>query len=124
MKSINPNINFLLITDDIDCANQYMPFKIPALHNEIGFDYYVINQAKYVILSNSSFGLWAAWLNKNAKLILAPKYWAAHNVSDGWWGVGDQYYRPFTYMGRDNKLSTYDECKEEAINYYKSKNIL
>jgi hypothetical protein len=124
IKTINKNINFLLITDDIECAKKYMPFEIPVLHNEIGFDFFTINQAKYVILSNSSFGLWAGWLNQNARLIIAPKYWAAHNVSDGYWSVGDQYYRPFTYLGRDGKLYSYDECKEEAINYYKFKNII
>lgn len=124
MLTINPNIKFLLITDDIECAKKYMPFEIPALHEEIGFDFYVINKAKYVILSNSSFGLWAAWLNKEVKLILAPKYWAKHNTSDGYWGVGDQYYRCFTYMDREGKLYSYNQCKEEAIKYYTLKNLI
>jgi hypothetical protein len=101
-----------------------MPFEIPTLHEEIGFDFYVINKAKYVILSNSSFGLWAAWLNREANLIIAPKYWAKHNTSDGYWGVGDQYYRCFTYMDRNGELCSYNQCKEEAIYYYKNKNII
>ena len=123
MLKINPNMRFLLITDDIECAKKYMPFDIPCLHNEIGFDFYVINKAKYVILSNSSFGLWAAWLNKEAKLIIAPKYWAKHNASDGYWSVGDQYYRCFIYMDREGHLSDYETCKTEAIIYYKNKNL-
>ena len=124
MLNINPNIKFLLITDDIECAKKYMPFDIPSLHDEIGFDFYVINKAKYVILSNSSFGLWAAWLNKEANLIIAPKYWAKHNTSDGYWAIGDQYYRCFTYMDRDGQLCSYNQCKEEAINYYTLKNLI
>jgi len=124
MLNINPNIKFLLITDDIECAKKYMPFEIPTLHEEIGFDFYVINKAKYVILSNSSFGLWAAWLNRNANLTIAPKYWAKHNTSDGYWGVGDQYYRGFTYMDREGHLSDYETCKTEAIIYYKNKNLI
>jgi hypothetical protein len=101
-----------------------MPFDIPSLHDEIGFDFYVINKAKYVILSNSSFGLWAAWLNKEANLIIAPKYWARHNTSDGYWAIGDQYYRCFTYMDRDGQLCSYNQCKKEAINYYTLKNLI
>lgn len=124
IKHINENIRFILITDDIECAKRYMPFDIPTFHDEIGFDFYIINQAKYVILSNSSFGLWAAWLNQKANIIIAPKYWAAHNISDGYWSVGDQYYKPFTYLGRDGKLYTHGECEKEAINYYKEKKIL
>jgi hypothetical protein len=124
MLSLNPNIKFLMITDDVTCAKSYMPFDIPTIHVDIGFDYYVINNAKYVILSNSSFGLWAAWLNQKATLILAPKYWARHNTSDGYWSIGDQYYQCFTYVDRTGQILTYNECKEEAINYLKNKNLI
>jgi len=123
MLSINKNMKFLLITDDVGCANNFMPFPIRALHIDIGFDYYVVNQAKWLILSNSSFGLWAGWLNEKSKLTLAPKYWSQHNLSCGYWGLGDQYYSSFTYIDREGKLSNYDECKYEAIEWYKNNNI-
>lgn len=124
MRSINPNMRFLLITDDPQCASSFMPMHIDAMHVNVGFDYYVVNQAKWVILSNSTFGWWAAWLNPNAKLILAPKYWARHNVSDGYWSVGDSYTRGFTYIDRDGKLSDYNECRSEAEHYYKTKGLI
>lgn len=124
MRSINPKIRFLLITDDPQCASSFMPTHIDAVHVNVGFDYYVVNQAKYVILSNSTFGWWAAWLNPNAKKIIAPKYWARHNVSDGYWSVGDSYTRGFTYMDREGKLFDYDTCRAEAEAYYKNKNLI
>jgi hypothetical protein len=124
MLNMNPNMKFLLITDDIECANNYMPFPIKAIHVDIGFDYYVVNQAKWLIISNSTFGWWAAWLNTNTNKIIAPKYWARHNVSDGYWATGDSYTRGFTYMDRDGKLFDYETCKNEAIKYYKDKNLI
>lgn len=123
MLSYNPNMKFILITDDADCAKSFMPFEIPAFHQDIGFDFYVVNQAKWLILSNSTFGWWAAWLNTNVNKILAPKYWARHNISDGYWSVGDSYTRCFTYVDRQGNLFDYDTCRLEAEEYYKSKNL-
>jgi len=124
MLTINPNMRFLLITDDVQCANSFMPFQIQAIHVDVGFDFYVVNQAKWLILSNSSFGWWAGWLNIYANKIIAPKYWSRHNVSDGYWSTGDAYTRCFTYMDRDGVLFDYETCKNEAIKYYKEKNII
>lgn len=124
MISINPNMKFVVITDDPEFANHFMPFPIPCYHVEIGFDFYVINKSKWVILSNSTFGWWAAWLNNNANLILAPKYWASHNNSDGYWSVGESYTKKFSYMGRDGIVYNYDDCEKEAINFYREKNII
>lgn len=123
MLSLNQNMKFILITDDPECAKSFMPFDIPTYHLDIGFDFYVVNQAKWVILSNSTFGWWAAWLNSKVNKILAPKYWARHNISDGYWSVGDSYTKSFTYVDREGNISDYDTCRREAEEYYKSKNI-
>lgn len=123
MISINPEMKFIIITDDNECA-KYFIGDYPCYHDEIGFDFYVINQSKYTILSNSSFGWWAAWLNDKSKLTIAPKYWSRHNVSNGYWSLGDQYVRSFMYMSREGQLKNYEECKEEALEFYKNNNLL
>ncbi len=122
MLSINANMKFVIITDDPDCARSFIG-DYPCYHVDIGFDFYVINKSKYVILSNSSFGWWAAWLNIQSNLIIAPKYWSKYNVSDGYWEVGDQYTRCFKYMDKKGELCDYEFCKKEAIEYYKNKNL-
>jgi hypothetical protein len=124
MLSINPQMKFVVVTDDPDCASSFMPFEIPTVHGEIGFDFYVVNQSKWVILSNSTFGWWAGWLNVRAEKIIAPRYWARHNVSDGYWATGESYTRGFTYLDRDGSLIDYETCKKEALDYYKLKNII
>jgi len=124
MLSLNPNMKFVVITDDPAFSSQFMPFEIPTHHIDIGFDFYVVNKSKWVIISNSTFGWWAAWLNSNANKILAPKYFGCHNQSDGYWGVGEIYTSKFNYVDRDGKITDYETCKNDAINFYKSKNII
>lgn len=123
MLSINSNMKFIIITDDVECAKHYIG-DYPCYHLDIGFDFYVINKSKYVILSNSSFGWWAAWLSKESNLTIAPQYWSQHNTSDGYWGLGDQYTRCFHYMSRDGILLDYEECKKNAMEYYKNNNLI
>jgi hypothetical protein len=124
MLEINPNMKFVLITDDPHTANAYMPFPIQTIHVDVGFDFYVVNKAKFNIISNSTFGWWAVWLNEVTNKIIAPKYWARHNVSDGYWATGDAYTRGFTYMDREGNLSDFDTCKSEAEKYYKERNLI
>ena len=123
MLSINPNMKFVIITDDENCAKSYIG-DYPCHHIDIGFDFYAVNQSKYVILSNSSFGWWGAWLNKNVDLVLAPKFWAKHNVSNGYWSLGDSYTRCFSYIDRDGNICEYDDCKSEALEFYKNNNLI
>jgi hypothetical protein len=124
MISLNSEMKFIVITDDPEYAKLFMPFEIPTYHIDIGFDFYVVNQAKWLIISNSTFGWWASWLNNKANKILAPKYFGAHNTSDGYWSVGEIYTTKFDYVDREGKVFNYQSCKEEAIKFYKSKNII
>ena len=124
MLSLNPNMKFVVISDDPQFASLFMPFDIPVYHVDIGFDFYVVNKSKWTIISNSTFGWWAAWLNTTSNKIIAPKYFAAHNFSDGFWGLGESYSKKFVYMDRDGSISDYHTCKNNAMDYYKLKNII
>ena len=45
--------------------------------------------------------------------IIAPKYWARHNVSNGYWCTGQNIYTDWHYQDRSGKLFTSEECKVE-----------
>lgn len=122
MRLINPNMEFVVVTDDIATAKRFFPkFKIS--HDSIGSDYSIINNAYYLILSNSSFAFFPAWLNEKAKLILAPKYWSQYNTSDGYWGCGYNITKDWIYLDRSGKKHSYDECVKDLEEYTKGQYI-
>lgn len=131
MKMINPNMKFVMVTDDVSLANQYFGNSVELVGSclygnrdpyqadfhiggDISVDYSILNNAKNLIISNSSFSWWTAWTNENVKNVIAPKYWAAHNFSDGFWSCGDSLTKNWLWLDREDKLFTYEECLSEG----------
>jgi hypothetical protein len=120
MLSINPNFKFIVITDDVHTASLFFP-TLTVRHFDIGTDYSIIKNAYFLILSNSSFPYYATLCSETVKYILAPKYWGRHNISDGYWSCGYNIFRNHTYIDRENKISSYDDCVKE-FQEYRNKN--
>lgn len=118
MLKVNRNLNFVVITDDTKEAKMFFP-NYEVFHFNIGKDYSIIKNAHYLILSNSSFGWFPAWLSDTLKYCIAPKYWARHNVSDGYWSLGQNITKGWMYQDRDGNLSDYDICLKEFEEYKK-----
>jgi hypothetical protein len=130
---IDPLCEFLVVTDDVELSKRYFPnfpiqssggvkiiarkyYRSPKSHL-IGRDFAKIQNAKYLILSNSSFSWWGAWTNTRAEYVIAPKYWARYNVSDGYWSQGDSLTRGWVWLDRSGNFFSYQDCLEETINY-------
>ncbi len=116
MRKINKNFRFIVITDDVFTAKKFFP-DFGVFHFSIAKDYVVIKNAHYLILSNSSFAWFPAWLSENLKFCIAPKYWARHNISDGYWSLGYNITRGWHYLDRDGNLSNYETCISELKEY-------
>lgn len=97
-----PDTQFHVVTDDPELARRFFDPRIPITH-EMGEDWRMIRHAKMLILANSSFFILPAMLNQRADLIVAPKYWARHNVSDGYWALEQNRYPGWTYLDRDGQ---------------------
>ena len=118
MKAKRADMQFLVITDDIEAARRILP-GVPAAHFDLAGDYTVIKNAHYLILSNSTFAFFPAFTSETVKYVIAPKYWARHNVSDGYWASEQNIYEEFMYMDRKGKLFTPEECRKELEEYKK-----
>lgn len=116
MRSVRPDMEFMIITDDVQAAGRVLP-EIRAFHFELAKDYVTVKNAKYLILSNSSFAFFPAFTSTTAVKIIAPKYWARHNVSDGYWASEQNIYEDFLYQDRKGRLFTAKECRDELKEY-------
>jgi len=118
MLSINPKMEFIIITEAPDMAKRLLPELAHNVHHfDVGKDYSIIKNAKYLILSNSSFAFFPAWTSDTARMIIAPKYWARHNVSNNFWSCSYNLYRDWFYQDQNGLLWSYDECKRELNSF-------
>lgn len=120
MKEIRQDMEFVVITEDVKAARIMFP-DLVIHHLDMGSDYCIIKNAKYLVLSNSSFAFFPAYTSETVKFIIAPKYWARFNVSDGYWASEQNIYSKFNYMDREGKIFTAKECRIE-LECYKASN--
>ena len=114
MLRLNPNMQFLVITESPERIKNFLPeLAENTYHFDIAKDYSIIKNAKWLVMSNTTFSYFPAITNEVANLIIAPKYWLRHNVSNGFWSCGYNLYRDFVYLDRAGNLQTYDECFRE-----------
>ena len=118
MRKINPGMRFMIITNDVKEAQKLIP-NVKAYNFDLAKDYSIIKNAKYLLLSNSSFTYFPVFTSSTVKKVIAPKYWARHNVSDGYWASEQNIYQGWTYQDRSGKLFSAEECREELEKYKK-----
>jgi hypothetical protein len=78
---------FLVSTNTLSFAKQEVPTKgkhVIFLENEPHYiDFYTLTCCKHLIISNSTFGWWAAYLNPHPnKVVVAPRIWMFHLLPD------------------------------------------
>ncbi len=116
MRQKRSDMKFMVVTDDLAAAKRILP-EVQAYHFDLAGDYTAIKNAHYLILSNSTFAFFPAFTSETVQYIIAPKYWARHNVSDGYWASEQNIYSKLVYLDRKGKLFTARECREELDKY-------
>jgi hypothetical protein len=119
MKKKRADMEFVVVTDDISAAKRILP-EVEAHHFDLAGDYTTIKNAHYLIMSNSTFAYFPAITSDTLKYAIAPKYWARHNVSDGYWASEQNIYSDFEYLDRNGRLYTAEECRKELEEYKKT----
>lgn len=140
MKENNPNIQFVIVTDDPATANRMIP-GVPVVGSAIAeekdqdqknigwyiypggpvsMDYSILNTAKYAIISASTFAFWPIWTSSQLENVIAPMYWFDWSRSDGWWRMKDGIVSDdrWLWLDREGYLYNSDSCKQFAEEYY------
>ena len=83
-------------------------------------DYSILNNAKYAIISSSTFAFWPVWLNEKLENVIAPQSWFDWSRSDGWWRPKDGIVDDdrCLWMRRYGLLYESKTCKKLAKEYY------
>lgn len=116
MRRINPKMQFMIITNDTKEAEKLIP-GVKAYNFNLAKDYAIIKNAKYLLLANSSFTYFPAFTSDTVQYAIAPKYWARHNVSDGYWASEQNIYEGFHYQDRKGNIYSAKQCREELEQY-------
>ena len=85
---IKSNYKIYVVSDDIELVKSEfhdVGYDINFMHNHLTIDLQLIMNADYLIISNSTFSWWGAFLNNKVKIVVAPHYWC---------GFSQQRYYP------------------------------
>lgn len=90
--------HYFVFSDDMDWCRDFFGSKSNVTYVDINdensgyYDLILMSKCHNMIIANSSFSWWAAWLNKNqGKIIIAPNKW--QNGSDATDTVPDEWVR-------------------------------
>lgn len=100
MKKENPNMRFVIHTDDYNYAKNLFPEY--DVISDIGINWRTLRFAKYLILSNSSFAILPVYLNENVKRVIAPRFFARYNTGD--WFLKQNWVEGWDYLDKDGKI--------------------
>lgn len=133
MISRNPEMKFVIVTDDIVYAKSIFPnYPIvggsstaetdgrKASHHiggPVWMDWTILYNSKNIITSSSSFSFWPSILNPNNPFVIAPMFWGDYKNSDGYWSCWEMIVEKWFYLDRFGSLKSSDECLLERDIY-------
>lgn len=127
MKSLTGINKFLIVTDDPRYAKALFP-ELPVLQGGIAECYVALYQARYLILSNSTFSYFPVKTGIDKSFVIAPKYWARFGNKYSRWASPANLYQSWMWQDVDGLLHSYTDCLPEQLstkayyhdNYYVS----
>jgi len=140
MISRNPEIKFVIVTDDVVYARSIFPeYSIvggsstsendnrKASHHiggPVWMDWTILYNAKNIIISSSSFSFWPSLLNLNNPFVIAPMFWGDYKNSDGYWSCWEMIADKWFYLDKLGNLKSSSECLSERDKYLKNNSFI
>ena len=122
MKAQYAKVNFAIVTDDAGYAKEMLP-GIPVLTGSIAnytfptasdsgkieLDFSILQNAKKLIIGNSSFAWWATWTNPNSPFVIAPRFWDAYKSRLQVWAPNSILTKDWFWLSKEGILRSYEE---------------
>ena len=105
---------FIIVTDDQRYAKALFP-ELPVLQGGIAECYVALYQARYLILSNSSFSYFPLKTGIDKLFVIAPQYWARFGNKYSRWASVANFYKGWMWQDVNGSLRSHDDCQEEVI---------
>jgi hypothetical protein len=112
---------FVCVTDDRRFATALFP-GMPVISGSIADCYVALYQAKYLILSNSSFAYFPVKTGVPKSKVIAPMYWARFGNRYSRWASPANLYESWMYQDVNGSLHSHADCvqeKDKTIAYYR-----
>lgn len=105
-KYFKDNIDSIYIfSDDIEWCKGVFGDEVNYVEDTIGTQLFLMSKMKNLILSNSTFAWWGAYLNQNSGIIVAPDPWLGPAHDDK--NTNDIYYPSWIRHTHERKLQEY-----------------
>ena len=79
-----------IFSDDMEWCKNIFGDQVNYVEDNTGVQLFLMSKMKHLILSNSTFAWWGAYLNKNNGIIIAPEPWFGPDYKDK--NTNDLYY--------------------------------
>ena len=112
MRQIRKEMKFVVVTDDPKLARIYFG-DAEVIDCSMHEDYFLIQNAPFLILSNSSFAWFPAWLNLKVKLCIAPKYWWGFNKNQ-FWSPAYSLTHDWLYLDKSGNFTNYSQMSQNT----------
>lgn len=118
---------FVVVTDDGRYADALFP-ELPVLQGGIAECYVALYQARYLILSNSTFSYFPVKTGIDKSFVIAPMHWARFGNKYSRWASPANLYQSWMWQDVNGLLHSYIDCLPEQLstkmhyhdNYYVS----
>lgn len=110
---------FLVVTDDVKYAHAVFP-RYEVLVGGVGDCYAALYNAKYLVLSNSSFAYFPVKTSNNSQFVIAPMHWARFGNPFRRWASPANLYDSWLWQDATGAMHSYQECigERDATEYY------
>lgn len=104
---------FIVVTDDYRYGRALFP-SCEIISGNIGDCYAALNNAQYIIASNSSFSYFPIKTNTNSPVVIAPQYWSRFGNPYQRWAAPSNFYVDWHWQDNLGNMVAYDKCLESV----------